>query len=83
MSFSNDTSAQLNNTITQTTTFTTNTTPDINFNGTSGIYNPSSNTIKIFTNSTDALTIDSNQCLYGNATGLTHIQYTNIDNKPI
>ena len=82
MSFTNDTSTQLNNTITQTTTFTTNTSPDINFNGTSGIYNPSSNTIKIFTNNIDALTIDSNQCLDGNATGLTHIQYTNIDNKP-
>ena len=81
MSFTNDTSTQLNNTITQTT-FTTNTSPDIDFNVTSGIYNPSSNTIKIFTNNTDALTIDSNQCLCGNATGLTHIQYTNIDNKP-
>ena len=31
---------------------------------------------------TNVLTIDLNQCLYGNATGLTHIQYTNIDNKP-
>ena len=85
MSFITDTSTQLNNltlTSTFTTTYTTSTSPDINFNVTSGIYNPSQNVIKIFTNNTDALTIDSNQCLYGNATGLTHLQCTNIDNKP-
>ena len=58
MSFPSDGSTQLNNYQTLITTFTTNTTPDINFNGTSGIYNPSANTIKIFTNNTDALTID-------------------------
>ena len=36
----------------------------------------------MYTSSTTAFTIDSNQCLYGNGTGLTHIQYTNIDGKP-
>ena len=82
MSITNDASTQLSNTITQTTTFTTNTTPEFNFNGTSGIYNPTAKTVKIFTNNTDALTIDSNQCLYGNVTRLTHLQYTNIHNKP-
>ena len=82
MSFPSDGSTQLNNYQTLITTFTTNTTPDININGTSGIYNPSANTIKIFANNTDALTIDSNQCLYGNGTGFTHLQYTNIDGKP-
>ena len=77
MSFITDTSTQLNNstlTSTFTTTYTTSTSPDIIFNVTCGIYNPSQNVIKIFTNNTDALTIDSNQSLYGNATGLTHIQ---------
>ena len=52
------------------------------FNGTSGIYNSTSKTIIIFTSKTSALTIDTNQCIYGNGTGLTHLQYTNIDNKP-
>ena len=90
-SFIADTSSQLDNsTLTSTfsTTHTTNTAPGINFNitvifdKTSEIYHPSANTIKIFTYNTDALTIDSNQCLYVDATGLTHLQYTNIDNKP-
>ena len=36
----------------------------------------------MFTNNIDALTIDSNQCLYGNGTGLTNIVYTNVINKP-
>ena len=31
---------------------------------------------------TTALTIDSNKCLYGNGTGLSHIQNSNIDCKP-
>ena len=72
LSFPTDSSTQLNNALPLTSMFTTDTTPDINFNGTNGIYNPLANTIKIFTKNTDALTIDSNQCLYGNATGLTH-----------
>ena len=46
------------------------------------MYNSTANSIIIYTSSTTALTIDSNQCLYGNATGLTHLQYTNIDGKP-
>ena len=36
----------------------------------------------MFTNNIDALTIDSNQCLYGNGTGLTNIGYNNVINKP-
>ena len=82
MSFPYDNSTQLGNIQSLITTYSTNTTPDISFNGTSGIYNPSANNIRLFTNNIDALTIDSNQCLYGNATGLTHLQYSNIDNKP-
>jgi hypothetical protein len=57
--------------------------PNILFNDLkSGIYNPSQNTIRLFTNNTDALTIDSNQCLYGNGTGLTNIGYSNVINRP-
>ena len=55
-SFIADTSTQLDNsTLTSTfsTTHTTNTVPGINFNITSGIYNPSANTIIIFTNNTE------------------------------
>ena len=80
--FSNDSSAQLSYTPTISYSYGTINTPDITFNGTSGIYNSTSNTIIIFTSQTSALTIDSNQCLYGNGTGLTHFQYTNIDGKP-
>ena len=57
--------------------------PNILFNDLkSGIYNPSLNTIKLFTNNTDALTIDSNQRLNGNGNGLTNILYSNVINKP-
>ena len=64
MSFPNDGSTQLNNC--QTLITTSNTGSDINFKGTSGIYNPSANTKKIFTDISNALTIDANQCFYGN-----------------
>ena len=80
--FTNDNSAQLSYTPTVSFSYNTITTPEINFNGTSGIYNPSNNVIKMFTNNIDALTIDSNQCLYGNGTGLTNIGYNNVINKP-
>ncbi len=61
--------------------YNTISTPEVNFNGTSGIYNPLNNVIKTFTNNIDALTIDSNQCLYGNGTGLANIGYNNVINK--
>ena len=84
MSFPSDTSTQLNyTTVSYLPTYSSITNPSILFNdGTSGIYNSTANSIIIYTSSTTALTIDSNQCLYGNATGLTHLQYTNIDGKP-
>ena len=84
MSYPTDTSVQLNyTTVTILPTFSSVTTPSILFNdGTSGLYNPSNNVIKMFTNNIDALTIDSNQCLYGNGTGLTNIGYNNVINKP-
>ena len=45
MSFVADTSTQLNNALTPSDTFSTSTTPNINFNASSGIYNPSANVI--------------------------------------
>ena len=84
MNFNNDNSTQLNiTTASYLPTYSSTTNPSILFNdGTSGIYNATSNTIIFYTSGTTALTIDSNQCLYGNATGLTHLQYNNIDGKP-
>ena len=65
MSFTNDTSTQLNyTTFTNLPTYSSVTNPSILFNdGTSGIYNSTANTIIMYTSSTTALTIDSNQCL--------------------
>jgi hypothetical protein len=51
--------------------------------GTSGIYNNTTSQIMFFTSSTSAFTIDTNQCLYGNGTGLTNIGCTTVINKPI
>ena len=84
MNFVTDNSSQLGiNSISYTPTYSTLNNPSIVFSDfKSGIYNPSLNTIKIFTNNIDALTIDSNQCLYGNGTGLTNIGYSNVINKP-
>ena len=82
MSFIQDTSTQINNSLTPSDIFTSSTTPNISVGFTSGIYNPSANLIKIFTNNIDALTIDGNQYLYGNATGLTNLNYNAISNKP-
>jgi hypothetical protein len=84
MSFPNNISTHLN--YTTVSIFPTNssvTNPTILFNdGTSGIYNNTTNSIIFFTSSTTALTIDTNQCLYGNGTGLTYLGYTNAINKP-
>ena len=84
MSFPNDLSTQLNYaSLTIIPTFSSVTNPSILFNdGTSGIYNNTTNSIIFFTSSTTALTIDTNQCLFGNGTGLTNIGYTNVINKP-
>ncbi len=68
---SSNTSTQLNNELYTYDNYSST----INFNATSGIYNPSANVIKIFTNDNDALTIDENQFLTGNATGLTNLNY--------
>ena len=84
MSFQKNNSIQFNyTTASYLPSYSSITSPTILFNdSTSGIYNATANTIIFYTSSTSALTIDSNQCLYGNATGSTHLQYTNIDGKP-
>ena len=84
MNFIPDNSTQTGiNNVTYTPTYSSVSNPNVIFNdSTSGIYNPTANKIIFYTSGTTALTIDSNQCLYGNATGLTHLQYTNIDGKP-
>ena len=72
--FNNDTSTQLTNTsVLYLPSYSSASNPSILFNdGTSGIYNATANSIIFYTSGTTALTIDSSQCLYGNATGLTH-----------
>ena len=82
MQFNNDSSTQTGTTLSTTTKYSTKTIPDIEFNSTSGIYNPSLNTLTFFTNNTDALTISSSQVISGNGSGLTLINYNNLTNKP-
>ena len=83
MEFINDVSAQTGSSLLSYNTFyTTKVKPTIKLNSNSGIYNPSNNVIKIFTNNNDALTIDENQFLTGNAIGLTNLNYNAITNKP-
>ena len=83
MSFPTDTSTQLNyTTASYLLSYSSITNASILFNdGTCGILNSTANSIIIYTSSTTALTIDTHQCLYGNATGLTQLQYSNIDGK--
>ena len=71
MIFINDISTQTGITSTTFTPIYSNVTnPGIIFTDlTSGIYNPSSNKIILYTSGTAAFTVDSNQCLYGNGTG--------------
>jgi hypothetical protein len=82
--FNNDTSTQLNYTTSSyLPSYSSASNPSILFNdGTSGIYNATANSIILYTSSTTALTIDTNQCLYGNGTGLTNIGYNNVIGKP-
>ena len=83
MEFINDASLQTGGSLLSYNTFyTTKVKPTIKLNSNSGLYNPSNNVIKLFTNNNDALTIDENQQLSGNATGLTNLNYNAIANKP-
>ena len=83
MEFINDTSAQKEGSLLSYNTFyTTKVKPTIKLNSNSGLYNPSNNVIKLFTNNNDALTINENQQLSGNGTGLTNLNYNAITNTP-
>ena len=83
MDFIQDNSAQTGGSLLSfNTIYTTKPRPSISLNSNSGIYNPSDNVIKFFTNNIDALTINENQVLIGNATGLTNLNYNAILNKP-
>ena len=76
MQFISDASAQTGGSLlSYGTLYSTKAKPTIKFNSNSGIYNQSDNVVKIFTNNTDVLTIDANQVLSGNATGLTNLNY--------
>ena len=80
--FITDTSTQQTNSITTSSGFTTKSKPNITFSPTTGIYYPSADNFRIYTNNTDALTIDNSGILYGNGTGITNVSYTNLTNKP-
>ena len=82
MQFIQDNSTQNSTLLTYGLSYSTKAKPTLKLNSNSGIYNPSDNIIKIFTNNTDALIIDANQYLTGNATGLTNLNYNAISNKP-
>ena len=83
MNFISDTSAQTNgSTLSYTTFYTTKAKPSIKLNLNSGLYNPSNNVINFFTNNNEALTINENQQLSGNGTGLTNLNYNAITNTP-
>ena len=83
MNFINDNSNQTGiNSVLYTPIYSSVNKPNVIFNdSTTGIYNPSKDKIIIYTASTPALTIDSNQCIYENATGMTNINYSNVINK--
>ena len=70
MNFIQDVSAQTTASLpTSIIYYTTKTKPNISLNTASGIYNPSNNIVKIFTNNTDALTINESQQLIGSGSG--------------
>ena len=82
--FSADTSTQGSGGLpTFTRTYSTKDYPITQMYSKSGIYNPSDNVIKIFTNNVDALTIDANQKVICNGSLIPNLDYNNITaNKP-
>ena len=80
--FISDNSIQTSNVFSQGNLYTSKTNPNLRLSTSSGIYYPSINNVRIYTNSIDALTIDSNQIIYGNGAGLTNLNYNNIYNPP-
>ncbi len=74
-----DTSTQGTGTISSSTfSYPTTTNPNIKMRTNCGIYNSADNTIKIFTNGTDALTIDNTQRVICNGSLITNLDYNNI-----
>ena len=81
--FINDTSTQTTSVFTQSSLFTTKTNPNLLLSSSSGLYYPSANNFRIYTNSTDAFTIDSNGILYGNGSGFTNFTASQIPSLDI
>ena len=80
--FSPDLSIQITGDSTLSKTYNTKDNPNLTFHSRAGIYNSADNTIKIFTNNVDALTIDANQKVICNGSLITNITWNNIDGKP-
>jgi len=81
--FTADSSTQGTGGFTNTKTFNTKDNANIKFFSKSGIYNSGDNTIKIFTNYIDALTIDANQKVTCDGSLITNITYSNITGRPL
>ena len=77
-----DDSIQTSTVFSQGSIFTTKTNPNLRLSSTAGLYYPSENNFRVYTNSINALTIDNNQILYGNGAGFTNLNYNNISNPP-
>ena len=75
--FISDNSAQTTSVFSQGNLYTSKTNPNLRLSTSSGIYYPSADNFRIYTNGIDALTIDSNQIIYGNGAGLTNLTYNN------
>ena len=71
--FTSDTSIQTTSVFSQGSFFTTKSNPNLRLSSSSGIYYPSADNLKIYTNNTDAFTIDNNGVLYGNGAGFTNL----------
>ena len=76
-----DDSIQTSTIFSQGSIFTTKTNPNLRLSSTAGLYYPSENNCRVYTNSIDAFTIDNNQILYGNGAGF-NLNYNNISNPP-
>ena len=81
--FTQDTSTQGTGSLsTYSKSYSTRDYPFIRLYTKSGVYNPSDNVIKFFTNNLDALTIDASQRVICNGSLITNLEWNNINNKP-
>jgi hypothetical protein len=80
--FINDTSTQKTSLFLQGNAFTSKTNPNVRLSYTSGIYYPSTDKFRIYTNSMDAFIIDINGILYGDCGGLTNLTSNNLNGTP-